>query len=1284
MPLLLSLPFPFARPARQRHVGPGRSWCPRWHARGAAFIGLLVSLAPDGAHAQTADIVRGRVLDDSARAVVGAAVNITRGPDRLVLSTITDSTGRYSLRFDPGTGDYLVHVAFAGFRPARRRVERIGSERELVADFTLGRDLAMLAAVRVNANRPVRAQAQVASPYQREVGADEQYDQGVVGRVSPNAAGNLSAIAATMPGVTMTPQGPSMLGASAASNLTTLNGMALPAGGLPRAARADVRVTGATFDATRGGFAGANIDVRLGAGDRNYQNRNAYVTLNAPQLQMTDAVGRSLGITNGGFRASVGADGEAIRRALTYNVALDVGRTVSDPASLVGSNADALLRAGLSPDSARRVQQIAGNVGLPLAGSGIPGSRVQNSFTWLGRLDDVRDTLRTLTLTSFASRTSEGALGFGPLSSPGAGGEQTQQTIGGQLLQSRFVGAGYYTLMQNRLAASRVRERTSPYLALPGATVLARSASDAATSDVVALQLGGNPFMATDDTRWTVEGANEMVWNAQGRQHRFKTSAWVRADGLTQEGLPNALGSYTFMSLEDFAANRPASYQRTLVQPTRSATSYNGALAFSHQWNPNRWFSLLSGARVEGSMFGDAPPENAALEQALGVRTGVAPRRVHVSPRVGFTYTYSRSRENGNGQMSTNTGSWYRNTMGIVRGGIGEFRDLYRPGTLADAMVGAGLAGSTLSLSCVGATVPVPNWSGFAAGTTPLPSACLDGTGNLTERAPAVTLVDPSFDVPRSWRAALGWASSMKGWMLKLDGLASYDLSQPSTLDANFSGNTTFRLASENNRPMFVQANAIDASSGAVSPRDSRRSSDYGRVALRTSDLRGYGTQLTTTLQPEIFRGRRGPPPVMFSASYTIQQVRQQFRGFDGGTFGDPREKEWGAGLNDARHAFVLQAGVGIPKVGALTLFTRFQSGTPFTPLVRSDINGDGRPNDRAFVPNLASEQDAATRSQMQALLASAPANVRACLTSQAGQVAGRMSCRGPWTQQMNLALQPNIGRIRGRRTQMNVIFENPLAGLDQLLHGADGLRGWGSQAQPDPVLLVPRGWDANASRFRYDVNPRFGDTRAFRTLSRIPFRVVVDVQMDLSVPYDLQTLRRALEPVKARDAATKKVTWSRRGVDSIADLYLSRTSNLHRMLLAESDSLFLTKDQIAQLLTADSVYSAKVRDLYVPLARFLAEQKDGVAGKAALDSVQATTKLYWPLFWEQVDLVQPIIQPQQRELLPFLVNISATTKEQRKNSQWQFGFPVPLRHNRPRVGGQPEGPMQRSINIGG
>jgi len=153
-------------------------------------------------HAQGADIIRGRVLDDSSRALVGASVVITRGPDRLVQSTVTDSAGRYSSRFEQGTGDYLVNVSSLGFRTARCRVPRLGSVRELVADFTMGRDLAMMAAVKVTAATPVRARANIASTTLAETGASEQWANGVAGRVGINAAGDLGAMAGTIPGVT--------------------------------------------------------------------------------------------------------------------------------------------------------------------------------------------------------------------------------------------------------------------------------------------------------------------------------------------------------------------------------------------------------------------------------------------------------------------------------------------------------------------------------------------------------------------------------------------------------------------------------------------------------------------------------------------------------------------------------------------------------------------------------------------------------------------------------------------------------------------------------------------------------------------------------------------------------------------------------------------------------------------------------------------------------------------------------------------------------------------------
>jgi len=72
---------------------------------------------------------------------------VTRGPDRLTQQTTSNANGDYSTRFEQGTGDYLVYVSAPGFKAARRRVQRQGSETELVANFSLARDIATLEAV---------------------------------------------------------------------------------------------------------------------------------------------------------------------------------------------------------------------------------------------------------------------------------------------------------------------------------------------------------------------------------------------------------------------------------------------------------------------------------------------------------------------------------------------------------------------------------------------------------------------------------------------------------------------------------------------------------------------------------------------------------------------------------------------------------------------------------------------------------------------------------------------------------------------------------------------------------------------------------------------------------------------------------------------------------------------------------------------------------------------------------------------------------------------------------
>jgi hypothetical protein len=110
--------------------------------------------------------------------------------------------------------------------------------------------------------------------------------------------------------------------------------------------------------------------------------------------------------------------------------------------------------------------------------------------------------------------------------------------------------------------------------------------------------------------------------------------------------------------------------------------------------------------------------------------------------------------------------------------------------------------------------------------------------------------------------------------------------------------------------------------------------------------------------------------------------------------------------------------------------------------------------------------------------------------------------------------------------------------------------------------------------------------------------------------------------------------------------------------LLQESDSLFLGASQIAALRRADSTYSVEVRALYVPLGQFLARRQGG-AGPAELDSVRATQKLYWKVFWRQPEIADSIVTVSQRELVPMFKSMLAVPMKDREHSQWGFGNPV-------------------------
>src|SRR5215218_8053220 len=251
--------------------------------RRASVLALLVlgSAASSRLPAQQpGETIRGRVVSDSGRPIPDAAVTVTRAPDRESRVARTDAGGSYSVFFEQGTGDYLVHVNAPGWESFRRRITRTGSDTVLVLDVTL-------AAERTTQLAPVVARAQRTAPPKTPgidvgTGAAERIADGLTGALAPDQEGNLAAIAATVPGGSIT-------GFPPGQGQATLNGMAFAGTDLPRDARIRTRVSSSTYDPARGGFSGTQTAVEVAAGGL-YSFQRAHVTVDAPYLQVADRV----------------------------------------------------------------------------------------------------------------------------------------------------------------------------------------------------------------------------------------------------------------------------------------------------------------------------------------------------------------------------------------------------------------------------------------------------------------------------------------------------------------------------------------------------------------------------------------------------------------------------------------------------------------------------------------------------------------------------------------------------------------------------------------------------------------------------------------------------------------------------------------------------------------------------------------------------------------------------------------------------------------------------------
>jgi hypothetical protein len=1164
--------------------------------------------------------IRGRVTADSVRAISQATVLVTRSPDRAIFSASTDATGRYEIVVDSGTGDYLVYVTAPGFRSFRRRVV-LATDTMIVVDARLEREVAgnNLAAVRIQVRRqpPTSVINSPISPATVEAGFE-----GVSSLLTPELRGNLAAMAATFPGVLVGPDGQLVLGGAAGQVSQTISGLAYVGGDLPRDVATDVRFTTSTWDPSIGGFGGGRINVQIASTGWPVHIQTAHLVIDAPSFQLTTSAPGTPEKRFTNVDVGVGGSGPLIPKTLFYNAGAQAKRRWENSSSLLDPASDAWQLTGVSPDSVGRLLQLLALNRIPVTAATIPGQRVDESASFLGSLlhvskeDQVRGREPAVALvTGSASVRQTGGIGGGPTMAPSVGA--TSRAYTWQIVAELIQPIGEFSLSETQSGLALRGANRQPYSSLPRSNVSVSSIFPDGTSSTGSLSFGGaSSELNSEYGSWQTTNVSQFY---VGNAHRLKTYAESRVEWFRQSANPNANGTFSFRSLGDVAANLPSSFTRTLSPTSSTGGELSGVLGAGDVWRVKPTLQIEASLRLEGSRFTNTPSRDPLVAQRLGVPIEGFPGPVEMVPRVGFAWSYGSLRNAPLGSAAL--GRLTAPARGVLSGGIGEFRDALPADLLASAMTNTGLIGGDRRITCLGPEAPKPDWSSYELGPEAIPTTCRSGAPSvLATSAPDVVFFNPGYRPPRTWRAGLRWSSASRWLRYSLDATYALNLEQPDALDRNFSGSAKFFLSDEGGRPVFVSPTNIVQSSGLASTLDSRVSTAYGNVWEHLSSAHSISRSLTMRIVPD-WPSRRG----LFSIAYTLGDVRESGTGFSQATFSSPLVVEQSRGRFDVRHQIVAQ--VAYPLASWLTanasLFVR--SGVPYSPLVGGDVNGDGAINDRAYVFDPARIGDPGFARALQTLLGTTSSQAQRCLKAQLGSPAGRNSCEGPWTANVNAVLTTKEFRaLGGRNLHGTLHFANLLGGIDGLLHGEGRLHGWGIAATPDPILYFVRGFDEQGKRFLYEVNPRFGSTRPSQTLARAPVRITLEFSLELSESSDRQSLRHML------DAGRAGRRGPRMSADSLRLIYARTLVDIYSNLFSERDSLLLSGPQVSALEASARPFRASLDTLWRNLAERLVSLGDEYDAAAAMTIVDDTYDRASELAKAELPHIREILLPVQ------------------------------------------------------
>jgi hypothetical protein len=781
-----------------------------------------------------------------------------------------------------------------------------------------------------------------------------------------------------------------------------------------------------------------------------------------------------------------------------------------------------------------------------------------------------------------------------------------------------------------QVAASISHNTTSPVQTGPAGFV--QVASDIDDERVVRnVGFGGSGAGGSVDDSYRGEARTVFARSAQtGALESVRLHLSALVEGVSRRREPNAFGTLYYESVDELSLMQPSRFTRTLTPEAGRATVYSGSAALSGVFWPTNRVQVSPGLRFDMERAADARDNDARARDIFGIATANEPGGFGVSPRLSL-YVLSTPGQVRRGAMTAiydGPAWWHVAPPASWTITVGRYRSTLRPDFIASA------GSSTFSaIDCVGEQVPemsALNWSDVSS----IPVACTTG-GGLSATLPGVRAISEEYSPVSTWSASIAREQVLRpvGTAIKVTAMHNRSTNVPSAVDLNQAGIPQFRDAE--GRAVF--ASVGDIGETALIPFSAtRREQSFGRVietrSTGTSDVSMLNVRLTPVFRfQEKVRGT-----VVFD--YWLRR---------GGHTADPSDVANPSGASQTRYPLampqhMLQFQIG-KKFGDVVVTGRlsFNSGSRFTPIVDRDVNGDGFRNDIAFV----SSSNSSALSQLYDTLSP---SARSCLESQQLQFAEPYSCTGGWSMGSNLrVIYAAPLRWGDRNISLNLNVANPLAAMDQLLHGSDRLRGWGSAAVVDPVLLAATSFNRDEKRFAYAVNPRFGQSSPARGGLWSPYRISLNVSIDLADPIPVQELH---EMLGVRRGGVREPAPESTVLDRLRGEYLS---NPYDALLSRRDSLALTRNQDDSLRVAEDAYQARAMVVVKDLAHDLATTMRGARGARLVEHRDRQVAILARMAEEQWALIGTILREDQiRKLSQNSQNAIARAKATSPNAQ--------------------------------